>query len=137
MALFSGGRFIRATLRAAGLDFWKSVPSSKQYCIGNTNDADFPSLQPDKICKSPARLPFLCLSCNFNTGVHELDRTLLFFSFPDNQDGEDIKLEFKKRFAEVETQLTFREKEAIVQESQEIFRFLIELVKDLDRTVAQ
>lgn len=101
--------------------------------MGNTNDTDIPSLCPNNVSKIPPRLPFLSLSRN----THEVDRALHFFSFPDNRDGEDIKLEFKKRFAEVEMHLTPGEKEAIVQESQEIFKFLIEIVKDLDQTVKQ
>jgi len=45
---------------------------------------------------------------------------------------EDIKLEFKRRFAEAEIVLTDSEKEDIVHESQEILKFMIDMVSTLD-----
>lgn len=57
---------------------------------------------------------------------------LQFFEFDGNEDGEDIRRYFKKSFAEIEPHLSKEEKEDIVVEAQEIFKFMIEIVFDLD-----
>lgn len=57
---------------------------------------------------------------------------LQFFNFPGSEDGEDIKRQFKSRYAEAETHLTESEKEDIVSEAQHIFSFMLELISDLD-----
>lgn len=109
MALFSGGRYIRATLKNARKDFWMDTPMST-------------SLQPTK---------------NHNLTPKSDDRTgkegLEFFHFPGVEDGEDIKQEFKRRFFEVEKELNQRQKEEIVQEAQRIFLFLLDMMGELDQ----
>jgi len=109
MALFSGGRYIRATLKNAGKDFWmqKPMPMSLQ-------SAENHNLAPEN---------------NERTGKEGLE----FFNFPGVEDGEDIKQEFKRRFCEVEKELDQRQKEEIVQEAQKIFHFLLDMMGELDQ----
>ena len=57
---------------------------------------------------------------------------LQFFNFAGDEDGEGIKLEFKKRFKEVEALLTSGEKEDIITEAEYIFKFMVEIVNELD-----
>ena len=57
---------------------------------------------------------------------------LQFFNFLGDEDGEDIKLEFKKRITEAEILLTSGEKEDIIDEAEEIFKFMITMVEELD-----
>jgi hypothetical protein len=61
---------------------------------------------------------------------------LQFFNFAGDADGEDIKLEFKKRITEAEILLTRAEKEDIITEAEYIFKFMLEIVSDLDRVMA-
>ncbi|KAI0398338.1 heme oxygenase-like protein [Xylariaceae sp. FL0594] len=55
-----------------------------------------------------------------------------FFRFDTPEDGEDLKLEFKRRLVESESVLTPSEREDIVREAQSIFDFMIRLVDELD-----
>lgn len=55
-----------------------------------------------------------------------------FLSFDGEQDGEDIKVEYKKRLAEGESLLSAQEREDITQASQELFERCIQIVKKLD-----
>lgn len=57
---------------------------------------------------------------------------LSFFEFEGDEDGEDIKIDFKKQFAEAQLSLTEEETKEIVQEAQEIFGFMIGIVEELD-----
>ena len=61
---------------------------------------------------------------------------LSFFHFDGDEDGEDIKADFKQRFQEVEAGLTDMERGEIVEEAQYIFERVIELVGHLDGEVA-
>lgn len=56
-----------------------------------------------------------------------------FLFFDGDQDGEDIKLQFKDRLQEAETILSIEERQAIVSASQTLFDECICLVKDLDK----
>jgi len=58
-----------------------------------------------------------------------------FFNFSGYEDGEDIKLEFKKRVTEAEVLLTNGEKEDIIAEAQVIFKFMVEIVGELDKVM--
>jgi len=102
MALFSGGRFIRATLENIYTDFW--VPASAQ-------------------SQAPAKL----MGSNGTEA-----RPFGFFRFDTPEDGEDLKLEFKRRLVESESVLTQPEREDIIKEAQSIFEFMIRLVGELD-----
>jgi heme oxygenase len=55
-----------------------------------------------------------------------------FLSFEGEEDGEDIKVEYKKRLAEGEGLLTTQEREDIMEASQELFERCIGVVKKLD-----
>ncbi len=96
MALFSGGRYIRARLREAGTQFWMGAESEKG---GN------------------------------------VDEFLSFWTFEGQEDGEDIKADFKQRFAEMEGYLTGQEREEVVQEAKYIMDTMIEVVKEIAETV--
>ena len=96
MALFSGGRYIRARLREAGTEFWTGAGSEKG---GNIDDA------------------------------------LSFWTFDGQQDGEDIKADFRRRFAEMEGCLTGQEREEVVQEAVYIMDAMMEVVEEIAETV--
>ncbi|KAI1175472.1 hypothetical protein F4777DRAFT_550065 [Nemania sp. FL0916] len=102
MALFSGGRFIRASLENIYPAFWVPV-SAQRPAPATLANASFTESQP-----------------------------LNFFRFDTPEDGEDIKLEFKKRFLESESALTGPEREEIVQEACRIFDYMIQLISELD-----
>jgi len=55
-----------------------------------------------------------------------------FLSFDGDRDGEDIKVEYKKRLAEGEDLLSAQEREDITEASQELFERCIQIVKKLD-----
>lgn len=90
MAVFSGGRWIRAQLSGAGNDFW-----------GNS--------EGDK------------------------DAGLALWNFPGDQDGEDIKAEFKARLAEAEALFTVEQRIDVIEEAKNIFKYSAGLVEELDR----
>ena len=60
-----------------------------------------------------------------------LDDYLTFWTFNGNEDGEDIKAEFKKRFNDVETVLTETEREEVVSESVCIMRTMPGIVEEI------
>ncbi|KAI0145234.1 hypothetical protein GGR57DRAFT_307573 [Xylariaceae sp. FL1272] len=108
MALFSGGRFIRAALEDTDADFWKTRSSHRTahhvlpLCL----------LGPDA-CTAP--------------------RPFSFYRFhPKTTDGEDLKQAFKKRLAESEELLTDSERNDIVREAINIFDFMLQIVTELD-----
>ncbi|KAI1753443.1 heme oxygenase-like protein [Xylaria castorea] len=102
MALFSGGRFIRASLENIYPAFW--IPASAQQPTSTT----FPSAA--------------------GAGALPLD----FFRFDTPVDGEDLKLEFKQRLLDAEGLITESEREDIIQEAGCIFDYMIRLVGELD-----
>ena len=107
MALFSGGRYIRARLRGAGIRFWRG----EEGAYGNNN-----------INNQNNRL---------KVGDDDVDTHLSFWTFESehDDDGEDLKAEFKARFASVEeTTLTEAEKEDVVQEAVFVMRSIIAVV---------
>ncbi|KAF2502999.1 heme oxygenase-like protein [Lophium mytilinum] len=106
MAVFSGGRWIRGELRRGGEEFWRKGGAQSG---GETEKEEAVSL-------NEAGLSFLC--------------------FPGLEDGEDIKAEFKSRLAAAEELFTPQEREDVVQESQEIFRYSVGLVEELDELLA-
>lgn len=103
MALFSGGRWIRAQMLNAGTDYW-AERATGPHSSTRLNGAK-------------------------STGQ---GNGLSLFGFRSPEDGEDIKRDFKSRLMKVETALTVEERREIVQESQQIFRFCIFLVDELD-----
>lgn len=120
MALFSGGRYIRATLEAAGHEFWSK-----------TSDPVQPS---NKACEEPIPVPNRTLPDHKTTNSCVFG-SLEFFRFATPLDGEDLKTEFKKRLLESEALLTSGERDDIVQEAICIFENMNLLVAQLDRVV--
>ena len=130
MALFAGGRFIRAALESVGSDFWDQVPSPIR-----------PNMQP---CRSDDSR-----SSKRASGLHEEDipkddfnfhgshtLPLRFFHFPTPMDGEDLKREFKELIVDSEKSLTIEEKRDVVQEAVCIFDNMMLLVQQLDSVCA-
>ncbi|KAF2817267.1 heme oxygenase-like protein [Mytilinidion resinicola] len=106
MAVFSGGRWIRGELRKGGEEFWRKGGAQ------SGGEAEKKEVVP----LDEAGLSFLC--------------------FPGLDDGEDIKAEFKSRLAAAEELFTPQEREDVIQESQEIFRYSVGLVEELDELLA-
>jgi heme oxygenase len=109
MAIFSGGRWIRAQLHNAGKDFWTATTST--------------SPAPDKIDNDKPTLEEL-------REVENLGLSLWFFE--GEQDGEEIKAEFKRRLNDGEHILTPAQRDDIILESQDIFDRFKAMVDDLD-----
>ncbi|KAJ8113964.1 hypothetical protein ONZ43_g5018 [Nemania bipapillata] len=107
MALFSGGRFIRALLENIYPAFW--VPASAQ--------------RP-----APATLANIATTKT---------QPLSFFRFDTPDDGEDLKREFKKRFCDQEGALTEPERQEIIQEARCIFEYMIRIIDELDDICAK
>ncbi|KAI0201270.1 hypothetical protein F4808DRAFT_132433 [Astrocystis sublimbata] len=108
MALFSGGRFIRASLEGIYPEFW--VPASASASVQKTTPGAFPSDDASTAGPQP----------------------LNFFRFDTPVDGEDLKLELKQRLLDSEGRLTESERGEIVQEACRIFDYMIRLVGELD-----
>ena len=103
MAIFSGGRWIRGKLTAAGDSFWtRSIPRDA------TSESGIPLQQ----------------------------RGLSFWSFAGDEDGEDVKAEFKRRLAAAEDLFTPDQRAEVVAEAQTIFRRCAMLVDELDEKLA-
>ncbi|RDW75271.1 hypothetical protein BP6252_06413 [Coleophoma cylindrospora] len=105
MALFAGGRHLRAFLYNAGTDFWARSPGKQPGNVPQSHTLSGAAVAPG----------------------------LQFFQFPGEEDGEDIKRQFKERFAESETLLSHAEKHDIVQEARHIFAFMVDIIGELDR----
>ncbi|KXJ93085.1 hypothetical protein Micbo1qcDRAFT_53110 [Microdochium bolleyi] len=106
MALFSGGRFIRASLEAAGPEFW--APPSEAHSSPPTSGSS--PLSPEQRAACP----------------------LQFFRFNTPDDGEDLKQMFKQRLVDLEVLLSDKERDEIVAEAQSIFDFMMRMVMELD-----
>ncbi|KAK3174192.1 hypothetical protein OEA41_001436 [Lepraria neglecta] len=65
----------------------------------------------------------------------DMDDYLSFWTFDGQEDGEDIKTEFKRRFAGVEAYLTDEECEDVVQEAVYIMQSMLEVVGEIAETV--
>ncbi|PQE15566.1 hem oxygenase-like multi-helical protein [Rutstroemia sp. NJR-2017a BBW] len=136
MALFSGGRYLRAALKMAGgfEDFWNRDPSPvRPYSVTREAQNLVPSSKTavDEKLRPSARQ-------KTRPECHQIMKKqgLSFFDFVGDEDGEDIKREFKKRIAEAEVLLTEGEKSDIIQEAQEIFSFMVMVVTELDSVCA-
>ncbi|KAI6782387.1 uncharacterized protein J7T54_001244 [Emericellopsis cladophorae] len=117
MALFAGGRYIRASLQSVGNEFWDQGPDhvkpTMQAC---TEERPNPGEETDGTPKSrvTSSMP------------------LRFFHFPTPTDGEDLKCEFKQKLADLEAKLSQSERQDIVQEAISIFERMTMLVEQLD-----
>ncbi|PNY26003.1 Uncharacterized protein TCAP_04067 [Tolypocladium capitatum] len=118
MALFAGGRFIRAALESAGKQFWDTEPSP----VKPTRRASQRGAAAGGECDANPALRFMPLH---------------FFHFGTPLDGEDLKREYKQRLSDSEKLLTRREKHDIVQEAVCIFENVTLLVAQLDVACAE
>ncbi|PHH83310.1 hypothetical protein CDD82_2280 [Ophiocordyceps australis] len=136
MALFSGGRFVRATLESPGEKFWQSELSSLQLENEGTRTKATSQGQLDAMSTAASERGVSSTSTCLSTSPSMLQSSaklpLSLFYFDSEMDGEDLKREFKKRLAESECELTTREKHDIVQESLCIFENVISVVGQLD-----
>ncbi|KAK3398907.1 hypothetical protein B0T20DRAFT_351238 [Sordaria brevicollis] len=108
MALFSGGRILRNSLKKAGPEFWKTKCD--------------PIMPFNKACAYPDK----------SHATAPISERLRFFHFNTAQDGEDLKREFKRRLVEAEDLLTTSERARIVHEAIHVFENMIALVSQLD-----
>lgn len=117
MALFAGGRFIRAILEKAGEEFWQIVPEN----IKTT-------MQP---CE-----PGLVIESSLEQIEEDIHNTnlmpLRYWAFDSENDGEDLKQEYKAKLLQWESELTAEEREDILQESVYILENIGLLVGQLD-----
>lgn len=127
MALFAGGRFIRASLEYAGPEFWSKQPSPVK-----------PTMRPCEPITPVEEKRTDQLEGDAESGLggshgsHKAyDYPLRFFHFATPSDGEDLKTEFKKRLADAEGILTTRERADIIQESVAIFDHMTLVVGQL------
>ncbi|KAL6875390.1 hypothetical protein HDV57DRAFT_510843 [Trichoderma longibrachiatum] len=132
MALFAGGRYIRASLEKAGSDFWETVPEpikpTMQPCEPRPGAAAAASVSPF----SP-----LELTGDDGLGTHSphassCDEFLQFWHFDSPEDGEDFKRDYKERLLGWEDTLTSGEREDILQESVIILESIGQIVGQLD-----
>jgi len=122
MALFSGGRFMRASLESAGEEFWLQVPSPLRpnmlRCeMGHPEATD--AYPQNDIARPSLQHP------NPHNSLH-------FFNFPMSEDGEDLKREFKERLLAVECRLDPPEFSDVVEEGIKIFEHMLMVVEQLD-----
>ncbi|KAM0131025.1 hypothetical protein ACHAO1_007530 [Botrytis cinerea] len=132
MALFSGGRYLRASLKSAGglEDFWERDPSPvRPYGVTRTSAPSQSSSKEDS--EQELRPSARRLSRSECSRLMK-KQGLQFFDFVGDEDGEDIKREFKGRIAEAEVLLTDGEKADIIKEAQAIFSFMVMMVSELD-----
>ncbi|KAM3557602.1 hypothetical protein MY1884_004439 [Beauveria asiatica] len=120
MALFAGGRFIRATLESTTDEFWQTPLAPIK-----------PSMQP--CIPTPAFQDGMTEDSQFHNESHKCHPLpLSFFHFDTPHDGEDLKVEFKRRVRICEAALDPQETDDIVQEAMHIFEHMISLVQQLD-----
>ena len=112
MALFSGGRYLRAQLRAANAQAWGVTHVTRN---PHTHADNVQDLKIDEVM-----------------GEADVDAPLQFWCFDGDSDGEDLKADFKARFAEVEVLLTDNERSDIITEAVEIMTGLIAVVRELE-----
>lgn len=112
MAVFSGGRWIRGELEgvAAG-GFWRGEGEGKN----EEGDGEEREEEQEEEGKQELR-----------------DKGLSFWYFPGEEDGEDIKKEFKARLARAEVVFSEEQRRDIVEEAGNIFAFCEGVVEELD-----
>lgn len=112
MALFSGGRYVRSRLRQAGIGFWE------RRIEGGEGRGSYGGRRMEDDEKGDA-----------------VDGYLGFWTFDGEEDGEDLKTEFKQRFATIEATLTEAEKEEVVQEAVFIMRSITGVVVEISEVI--
>ena len=118
MAIFSGGRYLRASLQDAGEGFWTGETANLSTEGSGPADQAAHEDTPKKYGR--------------RGDPNNVMPGLSFFHFPGEEDGEDIKLEFKRRYAELEVLLSDAERDDVVREAHIIFESMGAIVKELD-----
>ncbi|KAH0498095.1 hypothetical protein TgHK011_005369 [Trichoderma gracile] len=130
MALFAGGRYLRASFEKAGNEFWETVPGPIK-----------PTMQPCEPRPGAAASvsPFSPLELTGDDGfgarsphAASCDEFLQFWHFDSPEDGEDFKRDYKERLLTWEDSLTADEREDILQESAIILESIGHIVGQLD-----
>ncbi|RFU76777.1 hypothetical protein TARUN_5448 [Trichoderma arundinaceum] len=106
MALFAGGRFIRASFQNVSEEFWQTVPAPIK-----------PTMQP-------------CEPGSVEGAKRSV--SLEFWSFDSDHDGEDLKQEYKGKLLQWESELTAEERDDVTQESIIVLESVGLLVVQLD-----
>lgn len=128
MALFAGGRFIRASLEYAGPEFWDRQPSPIKPNMRPCEPAT--PLGDDEQLGEEGSVP-ISGSERSHRSHKDYNFPLRFLHFMTPLDGEDLKKEFKERLADAEAILTSRERVDIIQESVAIFDHMTLVVGQL------
>ncbi|PKS10777.1 hypothetical protein jhhlp_002534 [Lomentospora prolificans] len=132
MALFAGGRFIRASLESAGDEFWDRKATRLLFPIAavSQDPASTPAVSPTSaIPPHGERHQGSFLPVNPHTSPR---LPLNFFHFNTPRDGEDLKEEYKQHLLNAEPTLTEAETEDIIQEGVVIFEEMHAIVQQLD-----
>ncbi|KAF2262967.1 heme oxygenase-like protein [Lojkania enalia] len=116
MAVFSGGRWIRGELVKAGEEFWVHRVRDGQGTDTQGKEGKGQEEQSEEEM----------------TQRKKSDWGLNFWYFAGEFDGEDIKVEFKRRLAAAESLFTPSERVDIIEEAKTIFKFSASLVEGLD-----
>jgi hypothetical protein len=111
MAIFNGWDWIRDRLVESGPDFWNNSTTSS----------------PRHACPSSQR----------HQRAHFTESYLSFWFFDGDQDGKDIKLEFKKRMDAAGNLLTEIEQTQVVAEAVEIFYRFEQIIAEIDLDIAR
>ncbi|KAK4075932.1 hypothetical protein Trihar35433_2492 [Trichoderma harzianum] len=119
MALFAGGRFIRASFEKAGDEFWETVPRPIK-----------PTMEPCRP-KSTASSP-LEPTHDLTEASRNAQTPLQFWRFNTAEDGEDLKRDYKEVLLKWENELSPWEREDIVRESVIILENIEAIVNHLD-----
>ncbi|KAH9904793.1 hypothetical protein F4778DRAFT_46060 [Xylariomycetidae sp. FL2044] len=137
MALFSGGRFIRASLEAIDPAFWTPAciaASSATHPSSSSSPSHFRKLSPFASPSSPSSssaqpTPPPSSSQAQSSCLAPFE----FFHFDTPTDGEDLKQTFKSRLSESEALfLAPAERDEVVEEARTIFDYMIRMVAELD-----
>jgi hypothetical protein len=99
MALFAGGRYLRASLQNAGPEFWTglslSIHKDKLHQMKSSRSTNkWEASSVPNTMEGTQSMP--------ESETTLVTQCLQFFHFLGSEDGEDIKKEFKERFAEAE-----------------------------------
>lgn len=131
MALFSGGRFIRTRLRRAGAGFWRRGPVEGKPPRGGRGTR----LEDDDVGGDGVVDDHDGNAVVEDDDGEGVDQHLTFWTFDGDEDGEDVKAEFRARFAAVEGTLTEGEKGEVVREAVFVMRSMLEVVGEIKEAI--
>ncbi|KAK5017842.1 hypothetical protein LTR60_001760, partial [Cryomyces antarcticus] len=127
MAIFSGGRWIRAQLLSASSCSCSACSSSSSEPTNNSGT--FWPLPPRSTSENISQQP---QHEERNEGEPDHPPGLSFLHFPGPCDGKDVKAAFKQRLEAAEPLFSADERREIVAEARRIFGYCIDIVAELD-----